>query len=87
MTNFINTVFNPLLTWLNSIYNSLREASIPASRPMDLSQYLGPFAYMGSHWVMFITTGFSLGAIYLIIYVIMAQRGVISKFKDMIKWW
>jgi len=87
MKNFIISLFNPVLTWLNSIYTNLREASVPAARPIDLSQYLGIFGYLGPSWTTFITTGFLLGSIYLIVYMVVVNRGLLIKFKDLIKWW
>ncbi len=87
MKGVIDTVFNPLLNWLNGIFNSIMNLSVPLSHPLNLSKYLGLFSYLGPTWTSFVTTACALGFIYLVAYLIVAQRGLLIKFKDMIKWW
>lgn len=85
--DLIDTVFLPVLNFLNSLYNSIKELSIPVSRPINISKYLGVFGYLGPSWVLFIVNGALLGFIYIVCYLFVAQRGLFSKFKDTIKWW
>ncbi|MNW41495.1 hypothetical protein D3C74_186340 [compost metagenome] len=87
MRNFIDTIFNPVLGWLQSISDGLRSLSIPVARPIDFGKYLGHFSFLGSKWITFITTICTLGFIYLILFFIVSNIGLFRKFKDMIKWW
>uniref|UniRef100_UPI00196789A6 hypothetical protein n=1 Tax=Escherichia coli TaxID=562 RepID=UPI00196789A6 len=76
-----------LLNWLNSVFTTIKELSVPLARPLDISQYLGVFGYLGPFWISFITTACALAFIYVVSYLVVSQRGLIIKFKDMIKWW
>lgn len=87
MRNLIDTILNPLLNWLNSVFTTIKELSVPLARPLDISQYLGVFGYLGPFWISFITTACALAFIYVVSYLVVSQRGLIIKFKDMIKWW
>lgn len=83
----IDTVFGPVLSWLQSIYDSLRELSVPLSRPLNFDSYLGPIAMLGNGWVDFAETVFALAFIYGIAYIVVTQIELFRKFKDLIKWW
>lgn len=87
MKGLIDTVFNPLLNWLNMVYNSLMELSVPLARPIDIGQYLGVFAHLGGGWISFVTTACALAFIYVVCYLFVAQRDLLIKFKDAVKWW
>lgn len=87
MKSLIDTVFKPLLTWLNLVYTNISELKVPVSRPLDISLYLGPFAYLGPYWIAFIGTVCLLAFIYVVTFIIIAQQGIIIKFKDTVKWW
>lgn len=87
MRNLIDTIFGPVLSWLNNISTSIRELSVPVSRPIDPSRYFGYFSFLGPHWVTLVTTILTLGFIYLVVYFIVTNIGLFMKFKNMIKWW
>lgn len=87
MRNLIDTIFGPVLNWLNNISQSIRDLSVPVSRPLDPSKYFGYFGFLGSHWITLITTVMTLGFIYLLLYLIVTNIGLLIKFKNMIKWW
>jgi hypothetical protein len=87
MKSVIDTIFNPVIAWLTSIYQAIHELSVPLARPINISQYLGPFAYLGPYWITFITTVCVFAFIYVVCFLIVAQKGMIIKFKDMVKWW
>lgn len=86
LIEFIDTLFNPVLDWLVSIKDLLKELSVPASRGINIDYYLGPFARLGG-WTVFITTVIGLSFIYVVSYIICAYRGAFIYFKDTIKWW
>lgn len=87
MKNLIDTIVYPLLNWLNNIYNSLSELSVPLSRPVDIAQYLGVFAYLGSGWISFVVNVCLLAFIYVVALLLVAQHGLFIKFKNTVKWW
>lgn len=87
MRNLIDTIFKPVLKWLKMVFDTLMELSVPLARPLDISQYLGVFGYLGPAWISFITTACALAFIYIVCFLFVAQRGLVIRFKDMIKWW
>lgn len=87
MRDLIDTIFSPLLNWLTDLYNRISGLSVPLARPLNLSNYFGYFKFLGPTWTTCITTTISLTVIYLIAYVIVANMGLITKFKNMVKWW
>lgn len=86
MKALIDTVFNPILGWLSSIADLLSDMSVPASRGLDLSNYIGFLAYFGK-WSTVFTTLILFLFIYSVTYVLVAQLGLLQRFKDLIKWW
>ena len=87
MIALIDTIFGPVLDWLIQIRSYLMQARVPLSRPLNISQYLGPFALLGPYWITFITTACVLGFVYIVMFIVMASQGTFIKFKDSIKWW
>lgn len=87
MRALIDTIFAPVLTWLHSIQTYISRLSVPVSRPLDISDYIGPFALLGTGWISFISTVCALAFIYIVCFVIVAYQGMFIKFKDTIKWW
>lgn len=87
MIALIDTIFKPVLAWLAMIKSHINSLSVPLSRPLEVSDYLGPLALFGPYWLTFVTTAFVFGFIFVTVYVIMSLSGLLIKFKDTIKWW
>lgn len=87
MKSIIDTIFNPVLNWLDKIISAIQDLSVPVSRAIDINVYLGPLALLGPYWVTFITTVCFLAFVYMVTFIIVAQQGLFIKFKDTIKWW
>lgn len=87
MKPLIDTIFGPVLAWLTNIQNYISELKVPLARPLDISQYLGPFAMLGPYWVTFISTACVLAFIYVVTFIIVLNQGVFIKFKETVKWW
>ncbi|MNC20245.1 hypothetical protein D3C81_1001780 [compost metagenome] len=87
MRNLIDTIFAPVLAWLNGIADRLSDLSVPVSRPLILGRYFGYFSWLGPYWTTFITTTCTLAFIYMIVYFIRSQSDLFLRFKNMIKWW
>ena len=86
MHNLIDSVFAPLLIWLTAIGDRLHKLSVPVAKPLNLNNYFGVFLFL-AQWMKLVTTICGLSFIYLITYLIMANIGLIVKFKNLIKWW
>lgn len=87
MRALIDTVFGPVLDWLQMIFDYIMKLSVPVSHPIDLSKYFGFFQYMGSAWMSFVTTVVSLVFIYGVAFVVVNFQSLFIKFKETIKWW
>lgn len=87
MKALIDSIFGPVLDWLTSMIDLLHEASIPAARPLDPSDYLGIYAQVGAGWIGFIASAMLMFVVYVVVYVVMVHNGVYLKFKKSIKWW
>lgn len=87
MRAFIDTIFSPVLGWLQSVITTIDSLSIPFSRPLNISYYFGYFSMFGNGWVFFIKTVTTLAFLYGVSYLVVTQIGLFIKFKDMIKWW
>lgn len=87
MRSLIDSIFSPFLNWLYVIFNRIHDLSVPLARPLDLDRYFGYFSFLGSNWTSFISTVCALGFVYLITYIIVANIGLLIKFKNMVKWW
>lgn len=87
MIALIDTIFAPFLEWLIKIKTFIQMLSVPASRPLNISNYLGPFALLGPYWMTFITTAAFLGFVYIVVFLIVSTNGLSLKFKETIKWW
>lgn len=87
MKGLIDTIFYPVLNWLNSILSSIMSLDVPLSHPLDIAKYLGPFAYLGPYWISFVVTVGTLAFVYVICFIVVSQHGLFMKFKNTIKWW
>jgi hypothetical protein len=83
----IDTIFSPVLMWLTGIFESIQKLSVPLAHPLDIGMYLGPFVLLGPAWITFISTACALAFIYVVAFIVIAQRGLFIRFKDVIKWW
>lgn len=87
MIALIDSIFAPLLGWLMNIRGFITELSVPVARPINISNYLGPFVLLGPYWMTFISTAALLGFVYVVTFIIVSTNGMAIKFKDTIKWW
>ncbi|MFP2989059.1 hypothetical protein MF621_003958 (plasmid) [Bacillus velezensis] len=87
MKPFIDTIFAPVLAWLNHIHSMISSLSVPLSHPVPITNFLGPFGLLGSSWARFVGTICSLAFIYVVAYLIKNAAGLYLTFKQSIKWW
>lgn len=87
MKSLIDTIFGPVLGWLVQARGWLSQASVPVSRGLHLENFLGPLKLLGPVWSAFIGTVVVLAVTYTILFLVLANRGMVVKFKDTVKWW
>lgn len=82
--NFLDTLFNPFTSWLSQIYDNISRLSVPAARPLRFVDYFSYFSFLGPAWQLFIQTVCVLAFIYLVVYILFSQIGLLQKIKDLI---
>lgn len=89
LRGFVDTIFSPVLNFLNNIFNILTNArlSVPRVGLFDIFDYFPYFNMFGPGWRNFVVTVAFLAFTYIILYLIMNNLGFFSKIKDAIKWW
>lgn len=87
MIALIDTIFNPVIGWLDSIRSILLKASVPSQYRLPIGNYLRHFALLGPGWMAFIGSLVVLSAIYGYVYVASSGIGLFERFKNIIKWW
>lgn len=87
MKELFDSIFKPLLKWLNMIYTNITQLQVPFSYSFDIGKYLGVFAHLGQYWITFIATAGFLAFCYVVVLIVVSSQGLIIKFKDMVKWW
>lgn len=87
MRSLVDSIFSPLLIWLETIFSRIHQLSVPLGRPLNINNYIGYLSFLGPQWIKFITSSLALAFVYLMTYIIVANIGLIIKFKNMIKWW
>ena len=87
MRNFIDSLFNPMSQFLQSIKTNLLQYSIQKNMLIDLDSFFSPFALLGPSWVLFIKT--FVGSLFGITMLLIAigLRGVYLYFKEGVKLW
>lgn len=87
MIALIDTIFAPVLNWLNQIFNYLTTVNIPTFHALNLGNIFRPLNMISPAWSFLISNVFIMAVAYLIIHVVMSGTGLYSKFKNAVKWW
>lgn len=87
MKALIDTIFNPIIAWLNSIQDYLSSASVPLSQQLPIHNLFAPIAMISPAWALVITNIFAMAFIYAIIYIVSNATGLIERFRGIAKWW
>lgn len=87
MTNFIKSVFNPVIAWLDMIISKLNDIGTVAAKGVRLSDYFGFFNLLGNAWTSLITQFIAALTFVFILYTIKNYGRIILWFKSLIKWW
>ena len=87
MIALIDTIFGPVLSWLNQIQSVLRSASVPASQGIPIQTLFAPLAMISPMWALLISNVFVMAAIYIIVFLVSNGEALYTRFKTAIKWW
>lgn len=87
MTNFIDSLFNPVVAWLDMIIGKLNEIGTIAAKGVRLSDYFGFFNLLGNAWTSLIMQFVAALTFVFILYTIKHYSRVLLWFKSLIKWW
>lgn len=87
MTNFINSIFNPVINFLDLMIGKLSDAGTIAAQGIRLDHYLGFLSFAGPHWVMVIQNFLAALIFLFILYMVQKYSRILLWLKDLIKWW
>lgn len=87
MRGIADTIFEPIISVLQGGLDALSHVQMVAARGLNLDYFLGPFAGLGSAWIMLIKS--FIGA-FVLVGVVLAVKGIYSLYlqlKSGVKWW
>lgn len=87
MINFIDSLFAPVLQFLNMIISKLGELGTVAAKGVHLDNYFGFFAVLGPSWTGVISSLITALIFLFILYMVQKYGRVLLWLKDLIKWW
>lgn len=87
MINFIDSVFNPVIQFLQLCIDRLREIGTIAAKGIRLDDYFGFFGILGPEFSQLISSALAALIFLFILYMVQKYSRVLLWFKDLIKWW
>lgn len=87
MIALINTIFNPVLSWLTKLLSYLKLASTPKAYVLNFGNLFRPLNMISPAWSLFLSNVFVMVGVYLIIHIVMSGSGLYQKFKNSVQWW
>lgn len=87
MTNFIKSIFNPVIAWLDMMVERLNSIGTVAAKGVRLSDYFGFFNLLGNAWSSLIMQFISALMFVFILYMIKNYSRILIWFKELVKWW
>lgn len=87
MVAFIDTMFNPLMSWFQNLLDILTNASMPSGAVINLGGLFNTLTFLSPAWALLVTNVVILSAVYLITFITMNGIGAASEFKNLVQWW
>ena len=87
MTNFIDSIFSPIIQLLDWMINKFSELGTITAKGVRLDDYFSVFTILGTAWTSVIISFITSLIFLFILYMIQKQSRVLLWFKDLIKWW
>lgn len=87
MINFIDSIFSPVIQFLQLMIDRLGGIGSIAAKGIRLDHYFGFFTVLGPAWTGVITSFLAALTFIFTLYMIQKYSRVLLWFKDLIKWW
>lgn len=87
MNNFIDSLFAPVLQFLELIITKLGGIGRIAAKGIRLDDYFAIFGILGPEWAQVINSLLAALLFTFILYMIQKYSRVLLWLKDLIKWW
>lgn len=85
--NFIDTIFNAPLHWLNLMQQMLNNASVTAGRGINLNNYFGWFSYLPTEWRLCVQSVITSAVLIVTLVIVKAAWNMYLNVKTSAKWW
>lgn len=87
MINFIDSLFAPILQFLDLMAARIAGIGSIAAKGIRLDDYFGFFSLIGPEWTGVITSLITAILFLYTLEAIQSQSGVLMWFKKLFKWW
>lgn len=87
MTNFVKSLFNPVIAWLDMMIDKLDGIGTVAAKGVRLSDYFGFFNLLGNAWTSLIMQFIAALTFVFVLYMIKNYSRILIWFKELVKWW
>lgn len=85
--NFIDSIFNAPLSFLNLIIDTLNNVSLVAGKGINLNNYFGFFGYLPTAWQSLMHSIMGSVVFLALLFVVKAIWNMYFNVKGSIKWW
>lgn len=87
MINLVNSMFRPILQFLQQMIDRLHGLGSVAAKGIRLDHYFGFFSILGPAWTGVISSFLASFLFIFVLYVLQKNSRVLLWLKDLIKWW
>lgn len=87
MNNFVDSIFSPVLQFLQLMIDRIGGVGTIAAKGVRLNDYFGFFSVLGSAWTGVITSFLAALSFVFVLYMVQKYSRVLLWLKDLIKWW
>lgn len=87
MIALIDTIFNPLINWLNQIQAYLQQASLMNNYQIPLANIFAPITSLSPAWAMVVSNTMFMVFIYGVLLVVNNGKEMFTSFVQAIKFW
>ncbi len=87
MNKLIDSVFNPVLDFLNNAQSKLENIGTISAKGLDLDNYLGFINVLGNSWSGVVSSLLTSLMFLGVLYAVKTNSSIYLWFKSMVKWW
>lgn len=85
--NFVDTIFNAPLQWLNLMQQMLNNASVTAGKGINLGHYFNFFGYLPHAWQVCVSSVIASSVLLILLFLVKAGWNMYLNLKSSTKWW